>query len=238
MATLVLGASGATGKRLVEQLLSKSQKVKAIVRRSANIPQAWKSNPDITLIYADINSISSDEIAEYMNGCNAVASCLGHNINIKGILGKPKRLVADAVRLVCQTVQKNKSNQSIKFILLNTVAVQNKDLNENASISQKIIISIIGFLLPPQADNEEAADYLRLEVGNKNPKLNWVVVRPDTLIDADLSEYEIIPSPSRSIYKPAKSSRVNVANFMANLISDSLLFDKWQGQMPVIYNIE
>lgn len=238
MATLVLGASGATGKMLVEQLLSKSQKVKAIVRRSANIPQSWKSNPDVTLIYADINGISCDDMAEYMTGCTAVASCLGHNINIKGIFGKPKRLVADAVRLVFETVQKNKSNQSIKFILLNTVANQNRDLNENVPTSQKVIISIIRLLLPPQADNEEAADYLRLKVGSKNPNLAWVIVRPDTLIDAELSEYEIIPSPSRSMFKPAKSSRVNVANFMANLISDSSLFDKWQGQMPVIYNIE
>lgn len=238
MATLVLGASGATGKMLVEQLLLKSQKVKAIVRRSANIPQSWKSNPDVTLIYADINGISFDDMTEYMTGCTAVASCLGHNINIKGIFGKPKRLVADAVRLVFETVQKNKSNQSIKFILLNTVANQNRDLNENVPTSQKVIISIIRLLLPPQADNEEAADYLRLNVGNKNPNLAWVIVRPDTLIDAELSEYEIIPSPSRSMFKPAKSSRINVANFMANLISDSSLFDKWQGQMPVIYNIE
>ncbi len=238
MATLVLGASGATGKMLVEQLLSKSQKVKAIVRRSANIPQSWISSPDVTLIYADINSISCDDMTEYMTGCTAVASCLGHNINIKGIFGKPKRLVADAVRLVFETVQKNKSNQSIKFILLNTVANQNRDLNENVPTSQKVIISIIRLLLAPQADNEEAADYLRLNVGNKNPNLAWVIVRPDTLIDAELSEYEIIPSPSRSMFKPAKSSRINVANFMANLISDSSLFDKWQGQMPVIYNIE
>lgn len=154
MATLVLGASGATGKMLVEQLLSKSQKVKAIVRRSANIPHSWKSNPDVTLIYADINGISCDDMAEYMTGCTAVASCLGHNINIKGIFGKPKRLVADAVRLVFETVQKNKSNQSIKFILLNTVANQNRDLNENVPTSQKVIISIIRLLLPPQADNE------------------------------------------------------------------------------------
>jgi len=44
MTTLVLGASGATGRQLVEQLLNRGQKVKVIVRSPEKLPESWKNN--------------------------------------------------------------------------------------------------------------------------------------------------------------------------------------------------
>jgi len=44
MTTLVAGASGATGKHLVEQLLQMGHQVKVIVRPSAKIINEWDSN--------------------------------------------------------------------------------------------------------------------------------------------------------------------------------------------------
>jgi uncharacterized protein YbjT (DUF2867 family) len=44
MTTLVVGATGATGKQLVEQLLSMGQKIKVIVRPSGKIPDKWNSS--------------------------------------------------------------------------------------------------------------------------------------------------------------------------------------------------
>jgi len=43
MITLVVGASGATGKKLVEQLLKMEQKIKVIVRPTGKIPDSWKN---------------------------------------------------------------------------------------------------------------------------------------------------------------------------------------------------
>ena len=37
-------------------------------------------------------------------------------------------------------------------------------------------------------------------------------------------------------FNAGKTSRINVGNFMANLINDDDLWNKWKGQMPVIYN--
>ena len=48
MTTLVVGASGATGKQLVEQLLNMGQKVKVIVRSNGKIPDTWKNNDKIS----------------------------------------------------------------------------------------------------------------------------------------------------------------------------------------------
>ena len=67
---------------------------------------------------------------------------------------------------------------------------------------------------------------------------NGPTVRPDNLINADeVTEYEVHPSPIRSaIFKAGKTSRINVAHFMAELITDENTWAKWWGQMPVVYN--
>ena len=89
-----------------------------------------------------------------------------------------------------------------------------------------------------QLDNEKAADVFRVDIGQNNRLIQWVAVRPDTLINEDIiSEYEIYASPTRSaLFNPGKTSRINVGHFMAKIIVDYDLWHKWKGQMPVIYN--
>ncbi len=33
------------------------------------------------------------------------------------------------------------------------------------------------------------------------------------------------------------TSRINVGHFMADLITDEEIWNRWKGQMPVIYNV-
>lgn len=47
MTVLVVGASGATGSKLVEQLVTKEYKVKVIVRSPEKLPESWKKNANI-----------------------------------------------------------------------------------------------------------------------------------------------------------------------------------------------
>lgn len=99
-------------------------------------------------------------------------------------------------------------------------------------------MGLIRLLVPPQSDNEKAADILRVDIGQDNKLIQWVAVRPDTLMNEDfITEYEIYASPTRSaLFNPGKTSRINVGHFMAKLIVDYDLWYKWKGQMPVIYN--
>jgi len=238
MTTLVVGATGATGKQLVEQLLNMGQKVKVIVRPSGNIPDNWNNSDKISIIKACISEISVDEMINYLKDCQSVASCLGHNLTLKGIFGKPRNLVTDAIRLLSNAIQKNSPEKPIKFVLMNTTGNRNRDLNEPISIGQKLVMGLIRLLVPPQLDNEKAADILRVYIGQNNKLIQWVAVRPDTLINKDIvTEYEIYASPTRSaLFNPGKTSRINVGYFMAKLIVDNDLWSKWKGQMPVIYN--
>jgi len=93
-------------------------------------------------------------------------------------------------------------------------------------------------LLPPHSDNEHAAYYLRTQVGQNHPAIEWAAVRPDSLVDSsDVTDYEIHPSPTRSaIFNAGETSRINVADLMARLITEEDLWEQWKGQMPVIYN--
>lgn len=238
MAILVVGASGATGKQLVEQLLIMGQDVRVIVRPNSNIPDTWKSNPSLTIIKANVADISTQEMAGYTKDCDGFASCLGHNITMKGVFGKPRRLVTDAVKLLCSAIKENNSEKPVRFVLMNTVGNRNRDLNEPISLGHRIIIGLIRLLIPPLKDNEKAADFLRLNIGKNNPTIEWVAVRPDSLLDIDkVTDYELHPSPIRSaIFDPGKTSRINVGHFMAKLLLDSELWEQWKGQMPVIYN--
>jgi hypothetical protein len=238
MKTLIVGASGATGRLLVEQLLNREHLVKVIIRSSDRLPESLKKNKNLTVISASVLDLSDKEMAEHVNGCDAVASCLGHNINLKGIYGQPRRLVTDSARRLCQAVKSNNPKKPVKYVLMNTTGNRNRDLNEPVSFAQKVIIGLIRLLLPPQVDNEQAADYLRTQIGQNDKTIEWVAVRPDGLIDEEkVTGYEVYPSPIRSaVFNAGKTSRINVGHFMAELISNEELWKKWKGQMPVIYN--
>ena len=238
MTTLVVGASGATGKMLVAQLLNLGQNVRVIVRSSSKIPDTWDNNDKVSIIKGNISDISVEEMAKHTKGCQGIASCLGHNLTLTGIFGKPGKLVTDAVELLYAAIKKNSPDRPVRFVLMNTAGNRNRDLDEPVSVGQNLVMSLIRLLVPPQSDNEKAADFLRLSVGRTNPSIEWVAVRPDTLIDQDtVTEYALYVSPTRSaLFNPGKTSRVNVAHFMAKLMAETDLWDQWKGQMPVIYN--
>lgn len=130
------------------------------------------------------------------------------------------------------------TEKPIKYVLMNTTGNRKRDLDEPISFGQKIIIGLLRLLLPPHVDNEKAADYLRTEIGQNNKLIEWAAVRPDGLINEEtVTEYEIHPSPTRSaIFDAGKVSRINVAHFMADLITDDSIWNKWKGKMPVVYS--
>ncbi len=238
MTILVVGASGATGRLLVEQLLNRGQNVKVIVRSPDKLPEVPNNLDHLSVIRASVLELSDAEMARHVNGCDAVASCLGHNTSLKGLFGHPRRLVTDTTRRLCNAIKANKSAEPTKFVLMNTAGNSNRDLHEPLSFVERCAVGLLRLLLPPYVDNEKTADYLRTNVGPNNGAIEWAAVRPDSLINEDkVTEYEVHPSPIRSaIFDAGLTSRINVGHFMADLMTDDDTWNKWKGQMPVIYN--
>jgi nucleoside-diphosphate-sugar epimerase len=238
MKVLVVGATGATGKHLVNQLLHKKNKVKIVVRSRNNLPEAWELDSNLEIYTAAILELSEKELMSLSADCDAIVSCLGHNVSFKGIYGNPRRLVTDATKQLCKAILIHQPERPVKYILMNSSGNSNRDLNEHISFAQKCVIALLRLLLPPHVDNEKAADFLRADIGQNNRYIEWVAVRPDALIhDDQVTEYDIYSSPIRSaIFNAGKISRINVAHFMSELINNNNLWSKWKGQMPVIYS--
>ena len=238
MRILVVGATGATGRLLVEQLLDKSLEVKVIVRSPDKLPQAVTKHENISIIQASLLDLSNGEMIGHVKDCDAIASCFGHNLTFKGIYGQPRKLVTDATRRLCEAVRASLPKKAIKFVLMNTAGNSNRDLDEKVSFAENAVLGFLRLALPPHPDNEGAADYLRSQVNRDDKVLEWVVVRPDSLINEEsVSEYKVYPSPRRSaLFNPGKTSRINVAHFMTELVTDDKTWQTWKWQMPVIYN--
>jgi len=231
---LVVGASGATGRLVVEQLLSRGVEINAIVRSLDALPDS----PNLFKIQASVHNLTSSEMAIHIKDCNAVVSCLGHNLTFKGMFGKPRLLVTDTLQCICRAIKFNETGDAVKVILMNTTGNSNRDIPETPPLSQRIVIAILRVLLPPHVDNENAADFLRTQIGQNDKAIEWVAVRPDALTDEkEVTEYNVHTSPIRNaIFDSGATSRINVGNFMAELILNESTWLKWKGRMPVVYN--
>ncbi|WP_223292308.1 NAD(P)H-binding protein [Salipaludibacillus neizhouensis] len=148
MRVLVLGASGATGKQVVKQLIEKQIYSRIVIRKSAVLPEEILENPLVEIVEGNINELNDSEINNLIGECNVIISCLGHNVTLKGLFGIPRYLVFDAIKRISGAV-KNKANKKVKLILMGTTAYTNSLSRETNSMGEKIILSLLKLLLPP-----------------------------------------------------------------------------------------
>ena len=231
---LVVGATGNTGFPLVKQLLDRGYNLRIIVRSSDKFSKELLENPNLKIIQASLLDLSDKQIQEAVKGCGNVVSCLGHTMSFKGMFGEPRALVLKAVKRLSKAIKVSRSKVKIKFLLMNTVGVRNP--GERVTRGEKFVLYLLRNLIPPHYDNEAAAAFLRDEIGTKNEFIEWVVIRPDGLINAEISNYEIVVTPPRTIFNGLTTTRANVAHFMCELIEKQNLWSHWQGKMPVIFN--
>jgi nucleoside-diphosphate-sugar epimerase len=235
MKALVLGASGATGKLVVQQFMKNNIKVRLVARESAIIPSQISADKSIEIIRGNINDFEITQIKDLVKGCDSVICCLGHNISFKGIVGPPHKLVYNTVVKIIEALQSQ--NLSPKFILMSTTAYTNKKIGEVNTFGEKLVFSLLYVLLPPHKDNMLSANHLVYKINSKT-KIDWVAVRPDSLFDEENeSEYEIHNNKLRSpVFNAGKTSRINVSHFMVELVTNEKLWDEWKHKTPVIYN--
>lgn len=234
---LLLGGTGRTGGRVLLQLLERGVGVRAIVRSAQRLPEKMPPHAALTLVEADLLSLPHDTLMSQLSGCDAVVSCLGHTMDIRGIFGPPHDLVTRATERVCQAIAELQPPTPIKFILMSSVSVNRpKRLDTRRGLIERTVMSILRGLVPPARDNQAAADFLCGEVGQADPFLQWVTVRPDSLVEGELSGYSLHEGLVSSLARPNQSSMANVAHFMCDLVTERRVWDEWKGRLPVIVN--
>lgn len=237
MKVIVLGATGATGRLVVTELLKQQHQVIALVRNTEALETLKPQfNEQLTLIIGTALTLEDAQLSSLIKSADGVISCLGHNLTLKGVYGAPQMMVRDSIKRIV-SLSGTPRTTLLKIVLMNSSGVRNKDQYEPISFMQHLVLATLRLLLPPHKDNEQAADYLRT-LDTRKHNIQWVVVRPDSLInDVNSTQYILHSAPIRSaIFNAGQVSRINVANFMSRLLMDTKLWKTWQRKMPVIYN--
>lgn len=236
---LVVGGTGRTGGRVLTQLLSRGVEARAIVRSASRLPAGARDHSHLTVVEADLLSLPTDAMQRHLTGCDTVISCLGHTISVRGIFGPPFTLVTRAVSRLAAAVHAMHPVTPVRFILMSTVAVEQPGAVDAArSLVQRWFLWVLRLLLPPARDNQQAAEFLARTIGADDPQIEWVVVRPDTLREGDVTDYRLDDHLVTSVFRPAETNMASVAHFMCALACDDATWTRWKGRMPVIVNTQ
>ena len=237
MKVLLLGGTGRTGGRALQQLLGRGVHVRAVVRSAERLPSGVADDPKLTVVVADLVSLSDEQLGEQLDGCDVVISGLGHTISAQGVFGRPRDLVARSVERVFRAARDLRPARPVRLILMSSVSVNRPGgLDTRRGWLEKAGLWTLRGLVPPARDNQRAADFLHDVVEPADPHLQWVAVRPDTLKDGDVTEYAVHEDLVNSLSRAGETNRANVAHFMCELATDPQAWAAWQGKLPVIVN--
>lgn len=232
---LLLGATGRTGGRVLTQLLERGVPVRAIVRSAERLPAGDADDPLLTVVEGDVVAMSLEELRRNVSSRDAVISCLGHTISLRGVFGPPRDLVHHVVRKVCSAIESLQPDVPVRLILMSSVSVNRPARADTLrGAGERAYMWVLRGLLPPARDNQRAADFLAFEVRPDADLVEWVVVRPDALVDGEPSAYRTCDGIVTSLFRPVTTRMANVAHFMTELATDDAAWRRWRGRMPVL----
>ncbi|CAN5271788.1 SDR family oxidoreductase [soil metagenome] len=195
---LVIGATGGTGRELVQQALERGYEVTAFVRDPARLQV---TDPKLKIVRGDVLDSAAVEAA--VEGQDAVLSALGHRR-----LWVPSHVQAEGIRNVIAAMKK----KGVRRL----VCVTALGLGNSAGR-----MGIIGtFFALPVALPIYFWDKSRQEQLIGASDLEWVIVRPGVLTNgAKRGRYQHGVHVGSYIW-PTWSSRADVADFMLAQLTD------------------
>jgi uncharacterized protein YbjT (DUF2867 family) len=232
---LLLGGTGRTGGRVLQQLLERGVSVRAVVRSAERLPDGVAGDPALEVVEADLLTLGDAEFARLVEGCAAAVSCLGHTLDARGVFGRPRDLVTEAVTRVYRAARELEPERPLRLILMSSVSV-NRPAGADARRGplERATLWLLRGLVPPARDNQGAADFLLEVAGADGRAVQWAAVRPDSLKDGDVSEYDVHEGLVDSLFRPGQTRMANVAHFMCELSTDDGAWEQWRGKLPVV----
>ena len=172
MQIAVLGATGRTGRHVVEQALQQGHRVAAIARQPEVLERRDQA---LSLVAADV--LEPDALADAFDGCDAVVSALG-----VGTSRASTRLYSEGI---------SNALKAMKTASIDTIAVTSA-----APVGPREAQPLLERrLLMPLLDRFFGATYedmRRMEVMLAESRVRWVALRPPRLIDrTDLGAYRV-----------------------------------------------
>ncbi len=209
MKLIIFGATGATGKHMVEQALEQGHLVTAFVRDPSKL---GIMHSNLTITKGDLMDASS--IIPAMQGQDAVLCTIGAPANKTGTIRSEgtKNIIqamktAGVKRLICQTSLGY--GDSIKL------------LDQTPFIFKHIIVPFI--LKKAFADHSLQEEYI------KQSQLDWVIARPANLTDEAFTGIYKQGFPATEKKLKMKISRADVADFMLKQLTANTWLRKTPG---------
>ena len=204
MKIAVFGATGGTGKQIVEQALAAGHEVTVLVRDSARLNV---KHDKLYLVIGDV--LNTEKVEETLAGSEAVCCSLGNTAN------NPDFVVSDGTQNIIECMKK----QEIKRLVI-VSAMGVGDSRERVSLSFKMLMKTV--LRKAYEDKERQEQLVR------ESDLDWVIVRPGGLTNGPATgEYDFGLDTSIS---SGQVSRADVAAFVLQQLTD----DTFLYQTPAI----
>ncbi len=125
----------------------------------------------------------------------------------------------------------------VKLILMSSVSVHRpRSLDTRRGPLERALLWALCRVLPPARDNQRAADFLLEKIGPDDAHVQWAVVRPDTLLEGEVSRYELHEGLVNGLFAPGSTNMANVAHLMCELVTNPKTWADWKSKLPVIVN--
>ena len=207
MRLAVFGASGRTGRPLVEQALARGHEVRALVRDPAKLPL---THDRLALVRGD--ALSAGDVADTVAGCDAVLSTLGHT------KGSPKDVQTVATR---HLVAAMRAAGVTRVLSLTGAGV--RDPQDRPKPVDRAFGLLLAVLARDVLRDAEAHARVLQESG-----LEFTLVRGPRLTDGPRTGVYRVGYVGKD--SGTQVSRADVADFMLRELGEGA----WVGQAPVV----
>ncbi len=192
MRLAVFGASGGTGRRVVEQALGHGHEVVAFVRDISSFDSATER---LEIVQGDVLDPASVDAA--VRGCVSVISALGSR---RG--REPTRVYSDGIHNIIASMNRF---AVMRLVCVTAAGVGTKNDPNLSALYRRLFQSIVL--------REVYADMERMEAEVMLSDVNWTIVRPAGLTDGGATgDYRV--AEGRSLPKGSQISRADLAGLV------------------------
>jgi putative NADH-flavin reductase len=175
MSIVVFGANGPTGRLLVAHALAAGHQVIAVTRRPDKFPQ---QHPNLTVARADV--LDASAVEGVVSGADAILSTLGAPYGRKQVA-----VYSVGVRNILTAMERH---QVRRLVVVSSSATDPKPYADAGfffnRVVQPFVVNVLGKTV--------YEDMRRMEELIRNSEVDWTIVRPSGLFDADfVSDYEL-----------------------------------------------
>jgi putative NADH-flavin reductase len=175
MSIVVFGANGPTGRLLVAHALAAGHQVIAVTRRPDKFPQ---QHPNLTVARADV--LDASAVEGVVSGADAILSTLGAPYGRKQVA-----VYSVGARNILTAMERH---QVRRLVVVSSSATDPKPYADAGfffnRVVQPFVVNVLGKTV--------YEDMRRMEELIRNSEVDWTIVRPSGLFDADfVSDYEL-----------------------------------------------